>query len=281
MTNLHYANLHEAARNGKLDDVRTLLSDGADINAKDAAGDTPLYLAADAGHAPVVRLLLAHGADPNLKVERGGSPLEIATYEGRSTECVQLLLDQGASFDPSVILHLASAYSRDRDKVDIVRIFLDRGCDVNAVDPRPNSTGETPLYDAVASNYRESVKLLLERGADANAKIDGYLQTPLHQAALSGEPKIAELLLQAGADPNALDHEGSTPLKFAVARLNSTARKLNDESLPADFRALAAEHMADVQQAIDLLKSHGAELTSPASGFVDRITKSPKPPSRG
>jgi len=62
--------------------IRLLLTYGADINAVDDAGDSPLLQCARDGFVDGARLLLEHGANPNLRDEQGKSPLDHAVENG-------------------------------------------------------------------------------------------------------------------------------------------------------------------------------------------------------
>lgn len=87
--------LLEAAKDGKSDDVRTLLEEGADPNFQDNCGVTALMLAANKGHSDSVRVLLDGKADPNLPDVYGVTALMLAARNGH-TESVQALLQGGA-----------------------------------------------------------------------------------------------------------------------------------------------------------------------------------------
>lgn len=106
-----------------------------------------------------------------------------------------------------------------------VQELLEAGVNVNARD----RWGNTPLYLAVRNGHTETTKLLLDNGAEVNARqcprcTMGY--TPLHLAARDGHILIAELLLDSGANVNARHRWGGTPLYFAVERGHKEIAKL-------------------------------------------------------
>lgn len=75
--------LHEAARNGDIERLKSLLDNGADVNAKDEKnGAAPLHYAAGHGHARAVKLLLDKGAEVNARDNTGSTPLHWAAAGG-------------------------------------------------------------------------------------------------------------------------------------------------------------------------------------------------------
>ena len=96
-----------------------------------------------------------------------------------------------------------------------VRLLLERGADANV--PAANEMGVTPLHSAAAAVDRESVRLLLEAGADPSARQGGGY-TPLHSAAAGGDRELVELLIERGADPAAASDDGHTPADLARER---------------------------------------------------------------
>jgi ankyrin repeat protein len=77
--------------------------------------------------------------------------------------------------------------------------------------------GWSPLYRSVAFNQLESVKILLEYGADVNLQ-NRLGESPLHQAANNNFMEISKVLLENGASPNLGQNDGDTPLHHACAK---------------------------------------------------------------
>jgi ankyrin repeat protein len=209
--------------------IQTLIDQGADVNARNKYGDTPLVIAARNGSNETVKALLAGGADVNIKSQNGWAPILHASQRIHnnnnphlSIEIINALIDKGADVDArtnsgetSIFL---SAWNGD---VTIVNALLARGANVDV----KMQNGETPLIRTVHANvskYRNDViKTLIAHGADVNARTDtkisdGY--APLIFAAWNGNTEIVLLLLEKGADVNARTREGKTPLYFAAGQ---------------------------------------------------------------
>ena len=75
--------------------MAALLAQGADPNARNFLGETPLHQTGYFNGATVAKMLLAHGADPNARDSGGGTPLHIAAGAGASVDVVRILLDHG------------------------------------------------------------------------------------------------------------------------------------------------------------------------------------------
>ncbi|CAG8909562.1 unnamed protein product [Penicillium egyptiacum] len=220
---------------------------GADLNAQNSRGDTPLHVSlsydAFSGDKKVqkdfVELLLRFGADSNAQNPQGNTPLHNALASdpfSRDTkaqkEIVGLLLRYGADSsaqnpEGNTPLHDVFAhpvYSRDtKAQKVIVELLLRYGADLSAQNPQ----GNTPLHNVLAcascskdtKAQKEIVELLLRYGADINAQ-NSKGNTPLH-AALACNPflrdteaqkEFVELLLISGADVNLKNQRGDTPL---------------------------------------------------------------------
>ena len=85
---------HEAAVMGNIQAVKQHLAAGADVNAKDDWGKTPLYVAALGGHKEIAELLISKGVDVNAKNDNGDTPIDFAV-RGNQTATIDLLRKHG------------------------------------------------------------------------------------------------------------------------------------------------------------------------------------------
>jgi ankyrin repeat protein len=90
---------------------------------------------------------------------------------------------------------------------------------------------KSKLLSAIRSNDIETAKLLIENGADVNAKNNYNGWTPLIKAVWDGHIKIAKLLLEHGADVNAKNNAGETALAIATERGNKDIVKVIEEAM--------------------------------------------------
>jgi ankyrin repeat protein len=243
--------LLDAVRADDRDETVRLIESGADVNAADALGTTPLMWAARYGNAAIVDRLLRGGADAAAQNVFGVTPMSEAALIG-SEPVIQKLLAAGVDPNsPNPEGETALMLVVRTGRIDAAEALITAGADVNA---KERWAGQTALMWAGAQMQPEMVKLLLASGAEVDARsavrewtrkvsseprpkelAQGGL-TPLMFAARTGCIECAELLLGAGADINLTDPYGVTPL--VVATLN----------LQNDFAAYLVEKGADLNQ---------------------------------
>ena len=208
--------LHWAAYHDDLPLADLLLRAGADVDAANDYGVTPLSLACDNGSAEIAARLLESGADPDAARSTGETPLMTCARTG-SVDAVRALLDAGAN--PSAAEtwqgQTALMWAAAEGHTEIVRALVDRGADVHA----RTAGGFTALLVAAREDEPELATLLLDAGADVNATAPGGA-TPLVVATVRGHTRLATFLLEQGADPNA-GEGGYTPLHWAAGSWHS------------------------------------------------------------
>ncbi|KAI9443873.1 hypothetical protein H4582DRAFT_1846239 [Lactarius indigo] len=116
--------------------------------------------------------------------------------------------------------YLAPGPKEEAAAVGIVRLLIEHGADVTALD----TTLSTPLHEASSARHLEIVRILIENGADVNAQNETH-STPLHRAALQGNLKILGFLIEHGADVMARDWNLKTPLHFVSTWVSSEAHR--------------------------------------------------------
>jgi ankyrin repeat protein len=189
---------YEAIRSNDLPAVRLLLKSGTPIDTKDARGGTPLHYAAAVGSIEMVRELLAAGAGVNARTSFEATPLMWCAGDLAKTK---LLVEKGADVNArskmgNTPLQIAAAEPRN---VETIRYLLEHGAEMGKA---RNEMGMTPLMRAALGNDAAAVRLLLEKGGDPNIA-DGGGNTPLMYAAGNGNVEAVKLLIAKGADVNA------------------------------------------------------------------------------
>jgi pectate lyase len=198
--------LHRAVTNGQKDIIAFLLAKGADVDARNSwPGGTALHYAVEKGHKEIAVLLIENGADVNAQQMNGDTPLQFAARYNRK-DTIKLLLEKGATISN---IYLA-AYMGDLAKLDT---FIQEGVGINTLDGH----GYAPLHYAAQNEQKEAVELLIARGADVNVKIWNG-KTLLHIAASQGHKDVIELLITHGADINAKDNQGMTVVLWAAQK---------------------------------------------------------------
>jgi len=224
--------LHTIVRKGSVDLISKALELGAEVDGRNAQGETPLHIAVAEGMTLQAEALIAGGADPALRRNDGRSPLHVAVQAGNQA-LTAMLLSLGA---PAAVrdlrretpLHIAAAAGN----TDLARLLLEKDARLDF----ENQRGRTPLALAARGGHQAMVALLLERGAVINERdLQGW--SPLHHATAMGREPVVRQLLDAGADVNLLDESGHGPLWLALDTLSMPLARLFVE-LGADRNVL-------------------------------------------
>ena len=190
-----------AVQQGNIDTVKSLISSGKDVNARDTPS-TALAVAAKEGHVDLVKLLLASGANPSIAGQDGisamlsagkqdnpeiaklliaaGADINQATKKGpkgtsalsiavgySNANMVEFLINSGAKIQDRMIGLACS--SKQASDIKNLRLLIKAGANVSALD----SKEYTPLMETAAGNNYQGVKMLLEAGANSlNEQLD-------------------------------------------------------------------------------------------------------------
>ncbi|XP_008556305.3 putative ankyrin repeat protein RF_0381 [Microplitis demolitor] len=286
--------LYLAIENKNIEMVKYLLKMGANINAG-ATYDhrnyiselSALHVAVDSELEDIVQLLLDHeGCDVNVKSSSGLTPLHIAALKNNLT-IAKKLISKGATNEAysrygsllnATPFHMAVL----KNSVEVIKYFLH---DLKiSIDIRTRD-GVTAIQVAAKANSLDTVKLLLDHGADFNAHStwgDGY--TALHLAVMNKNIPMIDLLLSKGPWVNIKSNDDKTILHLAVGTKNKEiVKRLLDAGAHAD-NVSNAGHFDDITPLLEaarlnlkeivlMLIDKGADInaTTKSSFFVEPL----------
>jgi hypothetical protein len=241
------------------------------LESRDGDGNTPLVSACFAPpsfnpQVAVADYLIQKGAAINARNRSGGSPVYFAL---RNPDLMQRLIAKGADVNVSAYGGLTPLHqAASAGHLDVAKLLIDHGADLNA----RGSWGtilQTLVYRKGDSGA-EMVKLLLESGAKLQSFSFG--NTELHVAALQGSTDVARLLVERGADVNAVNEYGHTPLYYAARHGHrKTAAALI--AAGAKESAIAEANFGKAPQLTEKLKEGEAYLwvlggAAPGTGYA-------------
>jgi ankyrin repeat protein len=268
--------LHVAAGQGDLATVTSLLDCGG-VNALDDHKATPLHYASGdtGGNTQVIALLLKAGANLEAKDADGDTPLSWAAESGH-VEAVRFLLQAGAKPDSrnnkeGTVLHVAA----EQLQVDVIKVLVSAHADVNAL----NYAGDSPL-DIVGRNFKgpkavAASKLLIAAGGKLQARSLEYTAQSGHdpdmlaslEAALPGVINLdaqvppTGTLLHIAADSENIDT--ARLLLAAGAKINSVAH--NEFDRTPLFLALEHGYQPEGRGLAPFLLAHGGQVRAPGT----------------
>jgi ankyrin repeat protein len=278
-----YTPLLIASKNGDAAMIDILTQAGADANAPTMNGTTPLMLAAAAGKPAAVTALIAHGASVNAKeAVKGETALTFAAAFGRA-DVIRVLTAHGADVKATTkAIDLADFAKEEQERLAAERGGgnggaagrgnapggrggAPQGPQVAGVNRQYNYTelvgfwgGLAPMHLAARQGEVESVKALMEAGADVNQRGAGDPVTPLLIATMNGHFDLAKYLLDKGADPNLAQTNGAAPL-YATLNVQWAAKALYPQ--PRAYEQQKASYLDLMQALLDKGADPNARLT--------------------
>lgn len=271
-----YPPLLHAARSSDKDLVELFIQVGANINCCDENQFTVLHHCSVNGYADIV-LSLVEGKfniDLNESTPRGDTPLLLAASCGQK-HLVELFIRLKVKTDVCcskqwTILHHSCA----NGWTDLVRFLAEGDININV----RTSSGATPLLLAAAYTHEDTVKLLIDLGADFELK-DSYDRTVLHFVSERGMLDIVKYLVTMGCDFNARTVEGHTPFNLAVRYYYiSLIKHFIDSGADVnciDIHEKAPVHYACIKGRLDILRylvSKGCDLYAVTSAGETPLT---------
>ena len=202
-----HEDLVTAIQQGDAARVAELLDSDPSLLAARANGVSALLLAVYYQHPEIARLFIERGATLNFA--------EACAF-GDEARALELLAQ-----DPALLDRRSDdgfpplGYAIFFGHPSLARTLVERGADVSAV--ADNVQRLQPVHAAASVGDIETLRLLLDRGADPNARQHGGF-TPIHAAAGNGDVAMAELLLARGADRGACTAEGKDAAALAAER---------------------------------------------------------------
>lgn len=213
-----------------------LVTFGADPNALDMAGRTPLISAASRGLLPLARQLIELGGDANIHDGYGAGPLDHCILNNDFVDLARILIHSGANINTVDVygytpLHHAAAYNRN----GTATLLLDYGADINAAAISTEASTYLTRVPEV-TDRPPMVELLAWHGGGKNC---GGGMNPLHVAAYAGSTSTLRTLLNKGASVGQYSHEKLVALHYCAVAPNQGQRRI-------DTARTLIEHGADV-----------------------------------
>ncbi|XP_006256920.3 ankyrin repeat and SOCS box protein 11 isoform X1 [Rattus norvegicus] len=218
--------LHEAAAQGRLLALKTLIAQGINVNLVTINRVSSLHEACLGGHVACAKALLENGAHVNGLTVHGATPLFNACCSG-SAACVNVLLEFGAKAQLEVYLASPIHEAVKRGHRECMEILLANNVNIEQEIPQLG----TPLYVACTYQRVDCVKKLLELGASVDH--GRWLDTPLHAAARQSSVEVINLLTEYGANLKLRNSQGKSALELAAPKSSVEQALLLHEGPPA------------------------------------------------
>lgn len=207
-----------ASAQGKTDEVRQYLKEGANPNSTNSDGVTPLMYAAQGGFIDIVALLIEAGADVNAKPHNEVTALHAAIDNGQF-EIAELLIRSNTRMDVRDNFGLTPLhYAVKQDAYELADMLLYYNASSNLADYR----GTSPLMLAAWTGNFEMARLLIRHGASIDTT-DYEGNTALIVACQNKHPDVVRLLLANKANPSHTNSRGTDALLSAIKAGDGTS----------------------------------------------------------
>ena len=220
--------LHYAVEWGLKKAALSLIEKGANPEAKNANGETPLFSAAKTKDPAMIALIVKGGSSIKARDNFGSSPLHTAVRwdaDASVRELVQLGIDVNAQ---NVAGKSALSEAVLAGKLSTAKLLIDSGADINASD----NTGRTILIDAIKGQNTGVISMLLSNKANPQIQeING--RNAYHEAVLTGDARIIALVRDAGGKALSRDKNGNTPFSLAFDKSDGIVKTVlgNDRTI--------------------------------------------------
>ena len=256
--------------------AKFLIHHGADVNAKDIQGQTPISRASFLEYSFLVQTLIDFGAKFK---EPGYYEAIFSSIESKSTKSFEILVKNGLNLNQKYerFSHQFTLlqYAVHFKNMNMIKLLIEKGVNTND----KNEKSQTPLHIILNDTYEnlprkpvpkskrtEIAKFLITNGADIESQ-NSKKYTPLHLASQYGFSEVVKLLIEKGANVNAKTNIEATPLHLSVAFNNKEITEMlldngaemeeKDDSSSTPFQIALINERRDMAK---LLISKGAKV---------------------
>ncbi len=198
--------LIRAIYESKIDVIKYLIDSRADVNIANKYGTTPLmalmnfaYRYSENEIMQIAKLLISNGAEIDAEDTAGETALMKAAFDIAYPKIIQLFIDSGAKVNSrSNVRKTPLMYAASSGNVKTLEILIENGANIDATD----EVGQNAFIWALKFGKKLMAKYFINKlDVDVNQK-DSIGATPLIWTTLAGQVNMVDLLIEAGADPN-------------------------------------------------------------------------------